>query len=164
MHHTDPAKINFGKALGRIPSGVFILSASAADGSPHAMMASWVQQAGFEPPLVSIAIAKGRPIAQVIKETKHLALAIIPESDTTLMKRYARGIKAGEDPFAGVETIKLSNGIVTPKGALAYLAGKWTATCDFNGDHELLIAEIVDGSLDHPGAAFTHQRGSGFHY
>jgi flavin reductase (DIM6/NTAB) family NADH-FMN oxidoreductase RutF len=164
MHHTDPAKVNLGKALGRIPSGVFILTATAPDGSSHAMMASWVQQASFDPPAISIAVARGRPIAQVIKETKQLALAIVPENDTTLMKRYARGRKSGEDPFAGVETITLSNQIRAPKGALAYLSAKWIETCDFGADHELLIAEIVDGSLIHPGTAFTHQRGSGFHY
>src|SRR5215203_1792553 len=109
MHHTDPAKINVGKALGRIPSGVFILTATH-DGNSQAMMASWVQQASFEPLAISIGMAKGRPIGEMIKSDKRLALSIIPQDDTSLMKRYARGVKPDEDPFAGVETFTTPGG------------------------------------------------------
>jgi flavin reductase (DIM6/NTAB) family NADH-FMN oxidoreductase RutF len=164
MQSTDPATIQLGKALGRIPSGVFILTAAAPDGAAQAMMASWVQQASFQPPTISIAIAKGRPIGQLIKRTMHLALAILPEDDTTLMKRYARGVKPGEDPFAGVGLIVLSNGVPAPRGALGYMAATLIQTVDFNSDHELLIAEITAGRIEHAGPAFTHQRGGGFHY
>jgi flavin reductase (DIM6/NTAB) family NADH-FMN oxidoreductase RutF len=164
MQSNDPATIQLGKALGRIPSGVFILTAAAPDGAAQAMMASWVQQASFDPPTISIAIANGRPIAQLIKETKKLALAILPENDTTLMKRYARGIKPGEDPFAGVGSVALSNGVPAPRGALGYLAATLIQTVEFNADHELLIARITAGRVEHAGPAFTHQRGGGFHY
>src|SRR3954465_13009458 len=101
MAISEELKQTVGKALGRVPSGVFILTAGSG-GDATAMMASWVQQCAFDPPAVSIAMAKGRPIAQAIKETKQLALAVVPENDTTLMKRYARGVKPGEDPFAGM--------------------------------------------------------------
>ena len=49
-------------------------------------------------------------------------------------------------------------------GALAWLEGKLIETFDFGGDHELFIAQITAGAILHPGASFTHQRGSGFHY
>jgi hypothetical protein len=46
-------KREIGEALGRIPSGVFI--ATAEEGSEKVgMLASWVQQAGFDPPTRSI--------------------------------------------------------------------------------------------------------------
>jgi len=41
MHHTDPAKLSIGKALGRVPSGVYVLTASR-EGQASAMLASWV--------------------------------------------------------------------------------------------------------------------------
>src|SRR5688572_10656191 len=99
MSVSEELKHTVGKALGRIPSGVYILTASHG-GESAAMMASWVQQAAFDPPAVSIAMAKGRPIARLIHASKRMALSIIPEVDTSLMKRYARGVKEGEDPFA----------------------------------------------------------------
>jgi len=163
MAISEELKATVGKALGRIPSGVFILTAGSG-GDATAMMASWVQQVAFDPPAVSIAMAKGRPIADVIKSSKKLALSIVPEGDSSLMKRYARGVKPGEDPFAGVETFQAPGGVPAMKSALAWLECRLIDTFDFGGDHELLIAEVVAGSILHPGAAFMHQRGSGFHY
>jgi flavin reductase (DIM6/NTAB) family NADH-FMN oxidoreductase RutF len=164
MPVSEEFKHSVGKVIGRIPSGVFILSA-AHGGETSAMMASWVQQAAFDPPAVSVAVAKERTIGRMVRASKKFALAIIPEADTTLMKRYARGVKAGEDPFAGVETLVTPAGIPAPTSSLAWLECDVIETCDFGGDHELFIGEVVAGAvLQHAKAAFTHQRGSGFHY
>ena len=163
MAISEELKATVGKALGRVPSGVFILTAGSG-GDATAMMASWVQQASFDPPTVSIAMAKGRPIADVINSSKRLALSIVPDGDSSLMKRYARGVKPGEDPFAGVEIFHTPGGVPAMKSALAWLECRLIETFDFGGDHELLIAEVVAGNILHPGTAFMHQRGSGFHY
>ena len=163
MAITEEMKQTIGKALGRIPSGVFILTASYG-GQSQAMMASWVQQASFDPPAVSIAIAKDRPIAELIRQSKLLAISVIPQGDTTLMKKYARGIKPGEDPFAGIKTFNSPGGVAVMKNSLAWLEGRLISTCGFGGDHEVLIAHVTHGQLLHHGEAFTHQRGSGFHY
>jgi flavin reductase (DIM6/NTAB) family NADH-FMN oxidoreductase RutF len=163
MPVSDEFKHTVGKAIGRIPSGVFILSAAHND-QATAMMASWVQQAAFDPPAVSVAIAKGRPIGEIIRASGKLALSIVPEGDTSLMKRYARGIKPGEDAFAGVEIITTPGGIPVLAAAIAWIEGDVLATCEFGGDHDLLVVEITAGAVLKPGHAFTHQRGSGFHY
>ena len=47
---------------------------------------------------------------------------------------------------------------------LAWLEGRVIQTCEFGGDHELLIAQITDGAVLRDGASFTHLRGNGFHY
>ena len=163
MAISEQLKQTVGKALGRVPSGVFILTASHA-GESNAMMASWVQQAAFDPPAVSVAMARGRATADLIRASNRFALSIIPDGDSSLMKRYARGVKPGEDPFAGVETFNTPAGIPAIKSALAWLECRLMHTCDFGGDHDLLIAEVVAGNILHPGTAFMHQRGSGFHY
>ena len=163
MSISEEQKQTVGKALGKIPSGVYILTASHG-GESMVMMASWVQQAAFEPPAVSIAMARGRPIARLIDASKKMALSVIPESDTSLMKRYARGVKEGEDPFAGVETFQTPGGVPAMKSALAWLECRLIHTADFGGDHDLLVAEVVAGNVLHEGRAFAHQRGNGFHY
>lgn len=163
MANTDEFKQTAGKAMGRIPSGVFILSASHR-GEATAMMASWVQQCAFEPPAVTVALAKGRAIGELIKGSGRFALSVVGEEDTSLMKRYARGVKEGEDPFAGVETFPSPEGIPVLGAAIAWLECRVVQTCDFAGDHELLVAEVSAGDVRKQGKAFTHQRGSGFHY
>jgi 3-hydroxy-9,10-secoandrosta-1,3,5(10)-triene-9,17-dione monooxygenase reductase component len=164
MHHVpDDIKNTIGKALGRIPSGVFILTAEH-DGQASAMLASWVQQVAFDPPTIMISIGQDRPIAQLIKESNRLAISIIPENDTTLMKRYARGLKPGEDPFANIATLTTPSGLRVFPDAVAWLDCDLIKTCTFNGDHEIHIAKVTAGALIKEGPSFTHQRGSGFHY
>jgi 3-hydroxy-9,10-secoandrosta-1,3,5(10)-triene-9,17-dione monooxygenase reductase component len=163
MNVSEELKQTVGKALGRVPSGVYILTASH-NGEATVMMASWVQQAAFEPRAVSVAMAKGRAIADVIRASRKFVVSVLPEGDTSLMKRYARGTKSGEDPFAGVETFQSPGGIPAMKSAVAWLECELIETCDFQGDHEIFIAKCVAGGTLHDGKAFTHQRGSGFHY
>jgi 3-hydroxy-9,10-secoandrosta-1,3,5(10)-triene-9,17-dione monooxygenase reductase component len=127
------------------------------------MMASWVQQASFAPPAVSVVIAKGRPIAELIRLSKRLALSIIPNEDKSLMKHYAR-LKGGDDPFAGVTTQPAPSGVPILSGALGWLDCRLIGTHDFGGDHDLYIAQITDGAMLCEGTAFAHQRGNGFHY
>src|SRR5690349_15895184 len=164
LHVPDEVKHTIGRALGRIPSGVFILTAEH-DGQPLAMMASWVQQVAFQPPTISIAIAKERPAhAALSKSGAMFALSVVPEGDTSLMKKYARGIPAGADPFEGVHTKRAKHGATVLSDALAYIECRVTKTVEFGADHDLFLAEVVGGELLEEGSSFTHLRGNGFHY
>ena len=44
------------RVLGRTPSGVFILTCSDGAGHETGMLASWVQQASFDPPMLALAV------------------------------------------------------------------------------------------------------------
>ena len=152
-----------GRALGRIPSGVFILCTRHA-GRDEAMMASWVQQASFRPPSVSVAVHRDRPARGAILAAGRFALAVVPQDDTSLMKRYARGVAPDEDPFEGVETLDTPGGLRVPAGALAWLECELTTACDFGGDHEIHVARVTAGQILREGKSFAHLRGNGFHY
>ena len=162
-HVSDHLKNTVGRALGRVPSGVYILTAHH-DGQDAAMMVSWVQQASFQPPAVSVAVQKDRPVRQMIHASRSFALAVVGEGDTSLMKKYARGIPPGHDPFEGVEVIRTPGGLTVPAAALAWLECAVQSVCEFEGDHELVVARVTDGALLREGASFTHLRGNGFHY
>ena len=51
MPDSDPSK-RLAAALGRVPSGLYILTARHGD-AETGMLVSWVQQCSFAPPLVS---------------------------------------------------------------------------------------------------------------
>jgi flavin reductase (DIM6/NTAB) family NADH-FMN oxidoreductase RutF len=160
---SDDLKKTVGKALGRIPSGVFILTAGQGE-SATAMMASWVQQASFMPPMVSVAVAKGRPVSDVVRREGKFALSVLGEHDHALMKKYARGVATGPAAFEGVKTRAAANGATILEESLAYLECRLVNTCDTGGDHEILLAEVTAGQLLREGPSFIHLRGSGFHY
>jgi flavin reductase (DIM6/NTAB) family NADH-FMN oxidoreductase RutF len=162
-HVSEEIRNTIGKALGRVPSGVFILTAASGNEST-AMLASWVQQVAFEPPAIAVSIASDRPVARMIRDSAKLALSVIGEGDTMLMKRYARGVKDGEDPFAGMNISRTPAGLVVMADAIAWLEAKVMQTCEFGADHDLFIAQVTAGQLLREGSSFVHQRGSGFHY
>lgn len=152
-----------GKAVGRIPSGVYILCIKTADDS-SAVMVSWVQQAAFEPLTLSIAMAKDRPAYALIQQGGPFTLSVLGQADTHLMKKYARGIKPGEDPFADVSVAHTPSGQPYLADALAWLECRLDRAVEFNADHDLLLAKVEAGSLLKEGPSFSHQRGSGWHY
>ncbi|HVT87306.1 MAG TPA: flavin reductase family protein [Tepidisphaeraceae bacterium] len=162
VHMTDDQKSQIAKPLGRVPSGVYILTARHNDHTA-AIMASWVQQASFDPPSLSIALAKGRPIGEMIRASNRLAISILPSDDKTLMKYYAR-LKPDEDAFQGVSIRPAPSGIPILLDSLGYLDCELSGVHDFGGDHDLFIAKITAGEMLREGTAFAHQRGSGFHY
>ena len=153
-----------GKALGRVPSGVFVLTVRDANQRPYAMLASWVQQAAFDPPTVCLALGKDRPMRETIVRTGRLVLSVLGDGDKELMRRYARPRGPDDDPFTDDETFAAPSGLPVVAGALAWLDCELMQTCDFGGDHELVIARVMAGDLLRPGHSFTHVRGNGFHY
>jgi 3-hydroxy-9,10-secoandrosta-1,3,5(10)-triene-9,17-dione monooxygenase reductase component len=161
---TEESKHAIGKALGKVPSGVYVLTATSGQQSA-AMMVSWVQQASFVPPALSIAMAKDRPVRKLLDAGGvRLALCGLSMTDNALMKKYARGIPEGQDPFDGVPTARTPGGAIYLTEALTYLECRLVKTCDFNGDHDLHIAEITAAQLLKDDKPFTHVRGNGFHY
>ncbi len=163
MKNSDESKNTVGRAMGRIPSGVFILCAREGRTS-DAMMASWVQQVAFEPLAICVAIAKERPIRELISDSQRLALSVLGEQDSALMKRYARRLPVGADPFDGVDVLETPSGIPVLADGLAWLDCKLLQTVDFGADHDLFIAAVTDGAVLKEGQSFTHVRGNGFHY
>jgi 3-hydroxy-9,10-secoandrosta-1,3,5(10)-triene-9,17-dione monooxygenase reductase component len=161
--HDEKVRSTIGKALGKIPSGVFILLAEH-DGKTGAMMASWVQQAGFVPPTILVGIGKGRPITPIVQGAGRFTLSVVGADDHALMKKYARGIPDGVDPLEGVAVARTTGGAVYLAESLAHLECKLVKTIDPGADHDLLVAEVSDGIVLKEGAPFVHLRGNGFHY
>jgi flavin reductase (DIM6/NTAB) family NADH-FMN oxidoreductase RutF len=163
MAISEETKRTLGKPIGRIPSGVYILTAEHA-GVATAMLASWVQQASFDPPAISIALAKERPIARLIRQSGKLALSVLAHGEHGLMKRYGRAVPEGVDPFEGVPTRQTPAGLAVMAESLAWLEARVVQWYDFGADHDLLIAEVTAGEILREGQPFMHVRGNGFHY
>src|SRR4051812_36801885 len=68
-----PELSGLSQALGRVPSGLYILTA-CRDGKATGMLASWVQQAGFDPPMVTVAVNRDRYVGDWIAHSGRFAL------------------------------------------------------------------------------------------
>ncbi len=150
-----------GAALGRVTSGVFITTAINKD-HKVGMLTSWVQQVGFEPPVISVAVHPDRDLHKVIDVTQKFTVNVLSKNNTPLMKKFSH---FQEDQFENL-TLKESEYGIAFEDAIAHLQCELRRKVDAGTDHELFIAEIVGGELlkakdDEP---FMHVRKSGFSY
>ena len=148
-----------GAAIGRIPSGVFIITAKRGE-QKIGMMGSWVAQAGFEPPCVSVAVHPDREIYGAILESGAFSVNVLSNENMNLMKAFSR---YSPDQFNEIEYEETQYGIAL-KEAVAVIHCKLKCKCE-TADHHLLIGEVLDGAyLNHEAAPMVHLRKSGFNY
>ncbi len=160
---TIPIRNDLAAALGRVPSGLFILTARQG-GQDTGMLASWVQQAGFEPPMLTVALRQDRLLAGWLMEQRRFTLNQIPTGHKPLIRHFAKGFNPGDSAFAGLDLVPIAAGGPILAEALAYLDGEVAGHID-SGDHRIFLAHIRDGGVFHPDAEpMIHVRRDGFHY
>jgi flavin reductase (DIM6/NTAB) family NADH-FMN oxidoreductase RutF len=159
----DANRQMLGEALGRLPSGIAILTTRRGE-HDTAMVASWVQQAAFEPPMVTLSVKSGRYIVDWIRESGVLAVNILAEGQKRMLAHFGRGFGPGEPAFDGMKVERRITGAAILADSLAYLDCRYVSSIEA-GDHTLILAEIVDGRLQTTGVQpMVHIRRSGLKY
>jgi flavin reductase (DIM6/NTAB) family NADH-FMN oxidoreductase RutF len=152
-------KKQVGKALGRVASGLFVVTAKCED-KEDAVLASWVNQCSFDPPAVTIALGVMRAARLLVEGSGAFIVNVLPKDDMTLLKHFSR---PPEDIFKGVKTRKGLEGIRILSDAVSYLECEVVQAIQ-SGDHVLYVGEIVGGKTLKGGDPYTHVRDNGFNY
>ena len=152
-------KKQVGKALGRIASGLFVVTAKCED-KEDAVLASWVNQCSFDPPAVTIALGVMRAARLLVEGSGAFIVNVLPKDDMTLLKHFSR---PPEDIFKGVKTRKGLEGIRILSDAVSYLECEVVQAIQ-SGDHVLYVGEIVGGKTLKGGDPYSHVRDNGFNY
>lgn len=150
------------EALGRIPSGLFVLTARHGD-LDTGMLASWVQQCSFDPPQVSVAVRKGRPVLDWLADGAAFVVNIIPEGGKALVAHFGKGFEPGEPAFEGLDVRRSGETPPVLAASHAYLSCRVAGRCDA-GDHVLVVGRVVAGEVLHHGGPLTHVRRNGLKY
>uniref|UniRef100_A0A8J6ZXL3 Diflavin flavoprotein n=1 Tax=Desmonostoc muscorum LEGE 12446 TaxID=1828758 RepID=A0A8J6ZXL3_DESMC len=152
------------QAVGRIVGSLCVLTAKQDDIS-SAMLASWVSQASFSPPGLTIAVAKDRAVESLTHSGNKFVLNILKEGNHLgLMKHFLKPFGPGQDRFADVAAEVAENGSPILTDALAYLECSVKNRME-SGDHWLVYATVATGKLlDNEGVTAVHHRKSATHY
>ena len=152
------------KALGRISSGLYIITAKKGELS-SAMLASWVAQASFQPLGFTVAVAKDRAIESLMQVGDTFVLNILEEGKHLgLMKHFLKRFAPGADRFAGVRTRPATNGSPLLADALAYMECEVTSRMEVS-DHWIVYCTVHDGKVSDPeGQTAIHHRKVGTYY
>lgn len=158
----QPSK-SFDPVLGRVPSGIFILTVGTG-ARATGMLASWVMQAGFEPPMLSVAVKLGRYVCDWLSEGQPFVLNLVGESQTQFLKHFGKGFEPDTPAFDGVAITHCARGVPVLTDALGHLECEPVRHVD-SGDHRIFLANVVRGKLAQPDSApMVHVRKSGANY
>lgn len=149
-------------ALGRIPSGLFVITWRHED-ADRTMLASWVMQAGFAPPAVTVAVAASRDLLAAIAEGTPFVINILGESQRPLLARFGRPVTSGEHLFAGIDIVRSPCGAAALAGGSGWLECRGTAQAA-GGDHVIVVAEVTAAGSGSGEPSLVHTRRNGLRY
>lgn len=148
-------------ALGRVPSGLFVV-ATQLEGQPLGFVGSFVQQVGFAPPTVMVAIAAGREPLAGVRASGRFTISVLGEGDRGLMRPFFRPPAQG-GPFDEVATQATATGGLVLADALAWLDCRLTGE-HATGDHVVVFGVVEAGARLRDGAPLVHVRRNGLSY
>ncbi len=157
------------KALGRLSGGLYVVTARQGEGESvrsGAMVASWVSQASFDPPGITIAVAKDRAIESLLQVGDRFVLNILRDDNhQPLLRHFLKRFPPGADRFAGVNVLDgVASGGPVLGDALAFLGCRVTQRMEVP-DHWIVYAEVEQGNVsDATARTAVHHRKVGNHY
>lgn len=149
-------------ALGRIPTGLYIVTARAKD-APIGFVGSFVMQVGFEPPTLSVAIGRGRDHLAVIRAAGRFGVSVLDGSSSKLMTPFFKKYGTGGSPFDHVAHADSPGGVPILRDALAWLDCRVTGE-HATGDHVVVFGTVEHAALARAGDPSIHLRKNGLGY
>lgn len=158
----SPEPSPLGLALGRLPTGLYIVSVPA-EPEPVGFVGSFVMQVAFEPPSVCVAIKQGRAHLDAIRCAGRFGISILDEHSQGAMKAFFKKSPDGQGPFAQLPFTSAPGGAPLLDSALAVLDCRWTGeyVC---GDHVVVFGAVEAGRLQRAGDPSVHLRRDGLGY
>jgi flavorubredoxin/flavin reductase (DIM6/NTAB) family NADH-FMN oxidoreductase RutF len=149
------------QAVGRIVGSLCVLTVQRGEVST-AMLASWVSQATFNPPGLTIAVAKDRAVESYLFEGDRFVLNIL-EQGKQLRKHFMKKFAPGENRFVDVQSELTEGGLILTDG-LAYLECRVAQRMEC-GDHWIIYAIADNGKLlQSNGLTAIHHRKTASNY
>jgi len=148
--------------LGRVPSGLYVVTARHGD-HETGMLASWVMQAGFEPPMLTIAVGRGRYVSEWLTSDAPFVVNVLAADQRRMLGHFGRGFAQGEPAFTGLEIARTESGLPILAEALGHLECRVRGEVQ-SDDHRIILGEIVSGRQHREGEPLVHVRTNGLRY
>ena len=127
------------KAFGKLTYGIYVLTSKSGE-TINGMIASWVSQVSYEPPLIMVAVHPNRFSHQLIEQGGSFALHVLASTQANLLGQFkGSDIRA---KFSSLIWKKGLTGCPILKECLAYLECQ-LKTHYRPGNHTLFIGEVI---------------------
>jgi flavin reductase (DIM6/NTAB) family NADH-FMN oxidoreductase RutF len=161
---SEPELSALARALGRVPTGLYVVATTTAGGAPLGFVGSFVTQVGFAPPTVCVAVGRGRAPLAAMRASQRFAISILDGESSKAMGAFFRRYDGDETPFDHVAHAPASgDGPPIVTAALAWLDCRVTGEHE-TGDHVVVFGEVTAGEQVREGDPSVHLRKNGFGY
>jgi len=146
-------------AFGQMTYGIYVLTARVDD-TINGMIASWVTQVSYEPPLIMVAVHPNRYSHNLIEKSQAFVLHVLDRSQKEMLKRFK-----GPDPekkFTGISWETGQTGAPVLKNCQAFFELKVKERYD-PGNHTLFIGEVINSGTKSPGTPLCTQEYDGMY-
>ena len=139
------------EALRQIPYGLQVVGVRGnGDGGMNALVASWVTQCSFDPPLIMVAVRKPSRTYDLVKAGKVFSLNLLDKKDRRIIRTLERPARSAGDKLGKVGHVEEDTGAPILRHAFAYAECKVRAVYE-PGDHALIVGEVVHAGLRRKG-------------
>ncbi|MCF7824807.1 MAG: flavin reductase family protein [Candidatus Marinimicrobia bacterium] len=124
---------------------------------------TWFMQSSFEPPLVSLAVKADSRLYENIKTNKNLTISLVNKGDSEMAGTFFKTGAWEGNLFGGFPAKAHEFG-----GAILDASPAWLA-CEVRniieeGDHHLVISQVVDSGINNEEALAMCLSETGWHY
>jgi len=149
-------------ALGRVPTGLYVVT-TLKDGRPLGFVGSFLMQASFAPPTITVAIAEGREHLAAIRAHGRFAVSVLDGDSQGLMGAFFKRYEPGKSAFDGLAHEPTPGGLLVLSQALAWLECRVSGE-HASGDHVVVFGAVEHGALLRAGDPAIHLRKNGLAY
>jgi len=140
-------------AFGQMTYGIYVLT-TVMDDTVNGMIASWVSQVSYDPPLIMAAVHPNRYSHDMIVNSRAFGLHIIDQSQKVLLGRF-KGPDPGEK-FSGMDWKPGKTGVPILKDCLAWFELQ-VIQHHQPGNHSIFIGTVVDADVQSQGIPLSTQ-------
>ena len=148
--------------LRELPYGLYVLGVRGADEEMNALMATWVTQCSFNPPLIMVGVRKDSRSYGLIQTGKVFSINLIDKKDRRLAQMLVKPADRVGNKLGKVGHVVEDTGAPILREAFAYLECRVREIYE-PGDHAIVIGEVVHAGFHARGESLTCAD-MGWHY
>jgi len=140
-------------ALKLVPYGFYAVG-SSFEGDHNVMVLNWLTQASFEPQLIAIGLVKTAYSHGLIEKSGSFTVSLFRQEDKDAVMPFTKGRAKNPEKMQGAK-FSLSPELGNPvlDSAVAFIECRVVNAVDTGGDHDIILAEVVNAEVRKPSEA-----------
>ena len=129
-------------ALRCIPNATYVLTC-CHDQFRDGIITKWVQQCSSEPPMLVVAISKGRPIEPMLRDARAFALCMVSPTDKSALRLFGNDHEPDDDPFLSLAIKTAVTGMPILSQSIVWFDCKLEGHLSPDADCRLYLGQVV---------------------